>query len=292
MNNARRIGPIVFLVGLLFLLSGQAVLAAEPDPPTGAQLANAGDATMANEYGLHCEDGICALRIQMGDDIARLLPPAAAVWLEVMQDNLRFLPDGAGVEIADEFVLKLPMGDINLVDADVTAQIGPDHRIQSLNGTVHLPLPTFGLLDGMSVVAPVEANIGYDQGKNLTHVHSTLQPDRAYLYFDIGAGMELTGSVQDVDAGEGQIQLSVSRGQQVTLLIDTVEPLVYFDGNVSVRYNGQLAYVRQVLDPTGVTDWMPDDLPLTQTATVHLSGALGRDWDARAYRSRWWLHHG
>ncbi len=78
----------------------------------------------------------------------------------------------------------------------------------------------------------------------------------------------------------GDLRLDIPQGQRALVVIDPQERFAYIDGHVTLRYNGELMFLAQLLDPTEVVDLFAGELPLRHQATVHVTGALTDRLDA------------
>lgn len=248
--------PAALLAALLVV---QPVLAAAPA------------AKPASALDIGCEDGICRFELDLGTAVNNLLPPSAQFLLQVVQDGLVQLPNGMSVQVRDNVVLTLPMGTLVLPDADLTLEFGPDRRIVAIHGTALTPVPTFGLLDGLQWITPARVDVGFEPGSALTDVQVPLDPDRRYFRMTMEAGLSA------LSRGDGPgLALEVPSGQRVTLLIDMLQPLLYVNGQVNLRYTGGLAFMREMVDPVGALAWWPTGLALPQTIEVGVIGMVGQ----------------
>src|SRR5690606_20335150 len=76
--------------------------------------------------------------------------------------------------------------------------------------------------------------------------------------------------------GQSPLELTVPSGQHTALVMDLEQPLLYVDGEVNLRYMGDLAFVRQLVDPASALAWWPVDLVLPQTLTFSVNGVIGQ----------------
>jgi hypothetical protein len=92
---------------------------------------------------------------------------------------------------------------------------------------------------------------------------------------DAGAGLLWTpAGTQQQD-----LQAELPSGQRATLVIDPLNPFIYFDGNITARVDGELALLQlfwSELPAEGVpwTEW----LPLRQTVGLHITAVAGPEW--------------
>lgn len=258
-RKMRRLAVTLPAALLAVLLVVQPVLAAAPA------------AKPASALDIGCEDGICRFELDLGMAVTNLLPPSAQFLLQVVQDGLVQLPNGMSVQVRDNVVLTLPMGTLVLPDADLTLEFGPDRRVVAIHGSALTPVPTFGLLDGLQWITPARVDIGFEPGSALTDIQIPLDPDRRYFRMTMEAGLSA------LSRGDGPgLALEVPSGQRVTLLVDPLQPLLYVNGQVSLRYTGGLAFVREFVDPAGGLAWWPTGLALPQTIEVGVTGMVGQ----------------
>jgi hypothetical protein len=184
----------------------------------------------------------------------------------------------ATLDVRKDITLSLPVGEATLTNARLQVEVGKDGKITRLNGTADMPFPTFGLLDDVRVVTPARANVGLDLGKNLPGTGFELDPDRPYLFFNAvsttGAAMDVTGRT----AGKMEaFSLSFAPGQRATLVIDTVEPVAYLNGHVTLSGIDQIVLLGGLLERTPIADYVPDTLPLRERTQFGLSGKFNKD---------------
>lgn len=230
--------------------------------------------TATTNHQLACEDGVCSLRVDLGEKTPSWLP-ASGFALSVLEENLKVLPDGAGISVSDGLSIHLPTGNLKLADAEIRLSMGADGQVESFYGTAALPTPTLGIFSRGSSSRPISTAIGFDFGSSLPSVAAELDPDRKYLFFDLGAGTELQAEFDG--SKQGALTLSIPEGQRATVVIDPAERFAYIDGNVTLRYSGSIAFLTQLLDPAETVDLFSGELPLRHRATVHFTGVVSQD---------------
>jgi hypothetical protein len=124
------------------------------------------------------------------------------------------------------------------------------------------------------MVQPAVAEVGLDTGKNLSHLRAPLDADRTYLFFNISSGLDVAAEV--ADTGDS-LCLSAPAGELLTLVIDTVDPLVYLAGNITVNHSGEMLLPGPLLDLARQSDLIPDALPMRQRTQVTFSGLAGKN---------------
>ena len=254
MSLIRRFTSIALSAGLLASVTATGALAA---PAAGQS---------PQHYGVQCQNGACTLQAEIAP-MAPLTRLAAGAAVAALNNNEDILPAGASVALTDDLSLTLPVGKVTLPEADLALTLGEDGKIEQLHGTAQAPFPSFGLLNDARVVTPAFAEVGLDSGANLAHLDAPLKDDRQYLFFHLGAGLDVEATSQ-----RGPLQFSFPAGQRTTLIIDTQEPLVYLAGNVTVSDPGQIALVGPLLDIAQRSEFIPDALPLRQRSQVAVTG--------------------
>jgi hypothetical protein len=224
---------------------------------------------------VRCADGACTVQVGL-DGISPLARIGAGLGLSALQRKSGALPAGVRLAIDDDLVITLPVGEITLPNAQLDVEMGDGNRIARLHGAVETPFPTLGVLSDVRIFEPAMAEVGLDTGKNLSHLHAPLDPDRPYLFFNVSTGFDVATRV--ADTGES-LRLSAPAGQAITLVIDTKEPLVFLAGNVTVNHTGEMLLAGPLLDLAQKSNLIPDALPMRQRTQVTLSGLAGKNVD-------------
>lgn len=216
-----------------------------------------GTAMETRAPGLTCVDGMCRARLNLGLEHG---------WLQVAEGALSRLPGGEWL-LSDDVLLALPTGSLQLADAELRFRLDESGRVATLRGSAMLPLPLFGLLGDAQLITPARVDVGVERGSELGHLTAPLDPTRRYFFVEMQAGMGLA---------VGGVDLAVPIGQAATLVVDFTQPMVFIDGTITLRSDGQLAMVSEWLD--GAREFgLPSELPLRQIASFHVQGQWGRD---------------
>lgn len=252
------------LVSLLTVQLVQPVLAA---PITA-------DITDPTAYGVHCTQGVCTLRIKdAGMAVPGVVAAGASLLFTFLQEQIRVLPEGAGLQITDDVTIQTPMGKLALFNTDMIVQLAADQTIERLRGTAQIPWPSFGgATDGVEHALAV-ADIGLEPGKYLSHLNLPLATNQSYFYLRLGAGLQTdtTGAPQRTVLHA--IDTPVTRGQYLTLLIDPQKLDLLLDGNLTIALLDDWLQVNQFLtDQTG----LPFELA-SEAVNFHVSGLLSAD---------------
>lgn len=257
MKILRSIIPLSLIIGLLLAQPAQAAAAAGSDQqPT-------------TKYHLRCQEGACSLEADMtnASPISRL---GATLSLTALKDRLPFLPSGTTVEVDDTVVLETPVGSVALPNAELTLVLDEQNNVQRLRGTTEVPFPTLGVLEDVQILGAPKADVGLELGEYLADLGLPLDPERQYLVFRFGTGLDVGAQVPTAEGVNHPLSLSLPSGQNAALVVDTEEPFVYLDGTVSVNTAGPMALVAEAV---GAGDGLGlEDLPLSERATVHLAG--------------------
>jgi hypothetical protein len=258
------------------LLAVSLIAALLATPAAAAPLGGPNDPQSAKTYDMRCEGGECTLRVDMKETpvLARIgLAAAASTALSALRARSDSPLTQVTVDVQDDLVVRLPVGQVQLPQADLEVDLGAGNSIEAVRGTAQVPFPTLGALDHMEIITPATANVGLDTGANLAHLDAPLQPDRKYLYFDFGTGFDVAAEERD---GQEEFHLSVPAGRGATLVIDTEEPMVYLVGNLTLARNGQFNPV-DLLSPDGPAALLPLVLPVDLESRVAVSAQLGQD---------------
>ncbi|MEA3336527.1 MAG: hypothetical protein U9R25_11495 [Chloroflexota bacterium] len=226
------------------------------------------------EYSLHCEDGVCSVEVdfEQASGLARF---GTGALMNFIKDQDHLLPSGTNIELQDDLMLALPVGNLPLSNADVALELGENNEIERLHGTTEVSFPSLGIFDNIEFLKPVVADIGLERGEHLGYVDADLLPERQYLIFRFGTGFDMEARLPGADGAARSLGLSIPADQNATLVIDTEDPLVYLLGNLSIRHNGPVAFVDGIFDE-GLADAL-DALP--QRTALRAEGVLTDDLD-------------
>jgi hypothetical protein len=260
------------LVSLLTIQVVQPVLAAPITAPiTTALTAQPIDPTA---YGVQCSQGVCTLRIKdAGIAVLGVVAAGVSLLFSFLQEQIRVLPEGAGLQITDDVTIQTPMGKLALFDTDMIVQLAADQTIERLRGTAQIPWPSFGgATDGVEHALAL-ADIGLEPGKYLGHLNLPLAADQAYFYLRLGAGLQTDATGAPQRTVLHAIDTPVTRGQYLTLLIDPQKLDLLIDGNLTIALLDDWLQVNQFLtDQTG----LPFELA-SEAVNFHVSGLLSPD---------------
>ena len=182
----------------------------------GNTVGNAGgSAGMLTGTGAPSVDGAVAAN---GFAVFTLDPKGAVpVTLRTLASNVQNLANG-GFSLNGTVLIDAPNNaHITLAEAKLSLSYDASkgEGLQGFNGSVRLPFPDLGFMQGVSVDNLVYAAVGYDLGANIQNVDAPIQADRKYLYFTFSAGFS---------ANIGQLTVSASKNQSVTMTLDPSDP--------------------------------------------------------------------
>ncbi len=223
-------------------------------------------------YSVRCDEGSCTVKTSL-PGMSELAKAGAGAVLSAIQRQPNALPAGASVSIDDDLEIKLPVGELKLLNARISLDLGPDKQIERLHGTAEVPFPSFGVLNDVAVNTPAQAEVGLDIGKNLSYLNAPLEAERRYLFFTIGSGFDVAAKT---NTATKQFEISVPAGQGATLVIDTQEPLVYLAGNFTISHDAPIALVGKLLEPVQSLSAIPQALPLRQRTQLAASAQFGK----------------
>ncbi|HEY3252433.1 MAG TPA: hypothetical protein VGJ91_00740, partial [Polyangiaceae bacterium] len=130
---------------------------------------------------------------------------ALPVTLRTLASNVSALENGFA--LAGTVTVDVP-GNAHVTLAEAKVSLGYDASkgsgLQRFEGSVRLPFPNLGFMQGVSVSDPVYAAVGYDFGQRLTNVDAPLEAERKYLYFTFSTGFQAKLGDMTVSAGNGQ----------------------------------------------------------------------------------------
>lgn len=210
-----------------------------------AQSAN--DTTSAlSEYGVECNGAVCTLQIDVRNSPlagwAPLLRTGSYV-INVMQDNLRLLPDGSGIEVKDAMRVTLPIGNMQLAGADLVVNVDEEGVVQRVRGSAHLPV--LASLENAPLSLPTSVSFGFDKGASLDQIDAPLQADHQYLFVEIGNPQQ-HAAFMDGRSATAKLPTTSS----ATIVVGVDEPFTYVSSAAAVR-SSTLAILYDLLPMDG-----------------------------------------
>lgn len=183
-------------------------------------------------------------------------------------------PAALPAQTVRNITLALPIGTVELLDAQLQLKEGADKKPESFRGTARIKLPAIGPLANLKMPDLVRADIGLDKGAALTAFGAPLDPERRYFFISFGGGLNVSRQIKD-DAGITQtLDLAVPAGERVVLIVDPEQPLIFLQGKFNVSYTGDLAVISQLLTSRGITVPGLENVKLPGTGTIVISGTL------------------
>jgi hypothetical protein len=170
--------------------------------------------------------------------------------------------------------LALPIGTIELADAQLQIKAGADKTPESFRGTARVKLPAAGPLVNFKLPDLVRAEVGLDKGAALSAFGAPLDLERRYFFLSFGSGLNLSRQFEDAAGDTQTLSITVPAGERVALIIDPEQPLVFVQGKFNVNYTGDLAVISQLLVQRGITVPGLEDVKLPGTGTIVISGTL------------------
>jgi hypothetical protein len=236
------------LLALALLASIGPALVAQPAHAAGESNTSPAPAT----HEVRCRGVDCTLHIDLGDaQVPLLWRYSAPMIVDTLQKNGQ-LPADMALSITDDLTLALPIGNLQLLDADLQVKLDADQSVESFRGTARVPFPAIGPLTNFHVADPLHADVGFDYGANLPAIAAPLDPTARYFFFDFGSGVHLDGKIKDADGATQTVSVAARHGQRAVLAIDPLRPLVYVQGQLTISHSGGLAFVDTALAANGI----------------------------------------
>ena len=197
------------------LAQRQAQAASATDAPNGtAGVGGGGTDTSPKGAQAGLVDGTVAAN---GFAVFVLDPEGALpITLRTLASNVSDLENGFA--LSGTVTVDVP-GNAHVTLAEAKVSLSYDRAkgsgLQNFEGSVRLPIPALGFMQGVTVSDPVYAAVGYDLGSRLTNIDAPIEADRKYLYFTFSAGFE---------AKVGDLTVSAAKNQSVTMTLDPSDP--------------------------------------------------------------------
>ena len=180
----------------------------------------------------------------------------------------------ASFAVSKDVTLALPWGELKLTNVELQAELGKDGSVERLRGTADMPFPTFGVFDEARIVTPARADMGLELGKNLEGLNLVLEPDRQYVFFNVDTAF---GMAARAPGKSSEFAFSLAPGQHLTLVIDTVDPVAYLDGQMMLSIDDQIALLGGILEDTAIGPYVPDSLPRRERTQFAVSGKFSKN---------------
>jgi hypothetical protein len=258
----RRLAATAMALALIVSLIAQPVLAAAPRQA-------ADNDPEATSYQISCQDGVCTVAFDLGEiQMETVVPKEMPVKLDLPAGAVPFLGNGGSLEIGDSINVNLPMGSVQFQNGDFSLHLDKDGKLDRLNIQSDSVTPKLNLGPNIQLGGPFAAQIGYDYGSTLDGFSTVLDPDRRYLFFNLGGGLTLDANVPGSESGE-PVRFTIPEGDGISIVIDPEESLVYLDGQVTLN---QLTDLGLALGVLGMT---PASLPLLNGVVLPTRTTIG-----------------
>lgn len=215
--------------------------------PSAALAQDAAGAPALANYGVRCQDGRCMITVDAAGIEAEVPVPAGVpLRFDLPAGNLGFL-SGAAIEVSDQLMLKLPMGDIQIRTGDFEIGLDNTGQVARLRGTADTVLPRLTLPNNLRIGGAFSAEFGYDVGAALGNVSPLLDAEERYLFVRLGEGFTLETALTDTNGSAMPITVSVPDNESTTLIVDPKNQVLYLDGRFNLSQVVRLAVVGSMM---------------------------------------------
>ena len=231
MTTRRRVLSLALLLALcLNLFAGP--LHAQSDAPGGLAT-----------YGVSCDAGQCKLTVNTSIIKTEVpIPASAPIRFDLPTGDLGAL-SGAGLEISDKLIIKLPVGNIEIRTGEFLVGLNKEGQVERLRGTASSVTPNLALPNNITIGGDFAAEFGYEFGSELGTISNLLDPERRYLFLRLGEGFTLDTALPG-DAGQQMpLTVAVPDNESTTLVIDPESKVLYVDGRFNLSQVLRLAVV-------------------------------------------------
>jgi hypothetical protein len=233
----------------------------------------------ATSYRVTCAEGACSIALDLGGEMqsASEVPADMPIKLELPPGVVPFLAKGAGVEIGDSIDLTLPFGSIKMEDGDFSLHLDENGNLDRLHGKSASIVPSLNLGPNLQIAGPFGAEVGYDYGSTLSGLSTVLDPQKRYLFFHLGSGLELDAEVPGASADGEPMRFTVPEGDTFSIVIDPESALLYLDGRLTLAQITDVGMLLGLmgLAPTGIP--LLSGLVLPTRTTIGVGGLLSPD---------------
>lgn len=231
MNIRRRVLTlaIVLSIGLNLLA---VPLHAQSDAPGGLAT-----------YGVRCDAGQCTLTVNTSifkTDVP--IPAASPIRFDLPGGDAGLL-SGAGLEISDKLMVRLPGGEIEIRTGEFQVGLNKQGQVERLRGTASSVLPNLVLPNNMKIGGEFAAEFGYEFGSELGAISHLLEPEQRYLFLRLGEGFTLDTTLPGEAGQQTPLTVSVPQNESTTLVVDPASKVLYVDGRFNLSQVLRLAVV-------------------------------------------------
>jgi hypothetical protein len=274
-RGPRKLIVVAFSVALIASLAAQPLLAAAPYAI--AQQETTGNSG-ATSYGVSCQDGVCSVAFDLGEmELATQVPKDMPVKLALPEGVVPFLSKGASLEIGDSIALSLPFGSIRMADGDFNLHLDENGQLDRLHGTSSSIMPSINLGPNLQIAGPFAAEVGYDFGSTLSGLSTVLDPDRRYLFFHLGSGLELDARTPGAGVDGEPLRFSIPEGDRFSIVIDPQASLMYLDGRLTLAQLTDLGLLLSLMGLPVASLPLLSGVVLPTRTTIGVGGLLSTD---------------
>lgn len=148
--------------------------------------------------------------------------------IEVGDDATVVVHDDGTTGVVGTVDIPTSAGPVQLRDADLVIEDGPDGLPIIVGGTAEVPFPTTGVLAEAVINHVPTGLVGTNYGRDLHHLGAHLQDDRLYVWFHFDGGLDIElpfAGQPGFEAVPATIEVPV--GVSATLVLDPNDPYFY-----------------------------------------------------------------
>lgn len=265
----RKLAITAIVTALLASLIAQPALAASPQQA-------ADDDPGATSYRVSCQNGTCNVAFDLGEyEVQSDVPTDMPVKLDIPKGTVPFLKGGS-LEIGDSITLSLPMGSVQFKNGDFSLHLDKDGKLDRFHGKSDSVTPKLNLGPNIQIAGPFAMEIGYDYGHTLDGLSTVLDPNRRYLFFDLGGGLTLSTTVPGGNNDE-PVAFTIPDGDRMSIVVDPQDKLVYLDGQVTLNQLTDLGLALGTFGLTPATMPLLNGVVLPTRTTVGVAALLSPD---------------
>lgn len=275
-HGLRKLAATALTLAVLASLIAQPALAAVPAVAPQQTEEGHPDAT---SYGVTCQDGVCSLALDLGGGMqaASVVPADTPIKLDLPAGAVPFLSKGANLEIGNSITLTLPFGSIRMKDGDFNLHLDENGKLDRFHGKSSSIVPSLNLGPNLKIAGPFGAEVGYDYGSTLSGLSTVVDPDKRYLFFNLGSGLELDANVPGSSKDSQPLSFTIPAGDEFSIVIDPEAALLYLDGRLTLSQLTDMGMLLGLMGLQPATIPLLSGVVLPTRTTIGVGGLLSAD---------------